>query len=221
MLTLTTRTNKGKETIYAPESWHEVSVDQFQRLVKEWDNEDWVQLFSILTGKEYSGIQTSTDSKLETTLYQTVSFALDPNFDWKNLTRPKVLELRPIWAKDVPLPIDRIEIPHSIGRMSIGQNIQARKSLEDMKDLREGISIVTAIYLQPLLDKGPFDMLRVTHYEYIISKMPITKIYPIGFFLLRRLMKDGNRFTRILSLWKRNLINAGRRSLRWFLGRRP
>jgi hypothetical protein len=143
MLTLRARTNKGSQTISCPESWHEVTVEKYQRILREWDNDDWVQLFSILTDLEADSIANSTDGQMEGALYQSVQFVFT-DFNWDGLKIPAKLKLQTLLAKDSPLIIDEVRIKN-IGRMSIGQNIQARKSLEGMKDIREGLSIVTEV----------------------------------------------------------------------------
>jgi hypothetical protein len=209
MLKLSIKTNKGKQTIQCPQSWEEVSVEQYIRIIKEWDDEDWIKLFSILSGLDVDYVSQSTNGQIESLVYQTIEFALKP-FDWKALPMPEEIDLTPIWLKDNPLIPPHTKVPKKIGRLSIGQAIQARRSLEGMSDIREGISIVTAIYLQPLIDKGPFDMLRVTELEYLIGKNRITKIYPLGFFLLRRLQDNGSWLQNVLRLLKRKSTTKGK-----------
>lgn len=192
MLKLTCTTNKGKEKVSCPERWDEVSVDQFQRIIREWDGQDWLQIFSILSGLNVNDIRTSTDHKLETALYQCIQFVFAKS-ELEDLPIPEEMTLRPIWLSDAPLVCDVVKIPKKIGKLTIGQAIQARKLLEGTKDIRECISSVTAIYFQPLIDKTDFDFLRAMEIEQVIAKMPITKIYPIGFFLVRRLNEYGRK----------------------------
>lgn len=215
MLNISTKINdKGilKWTdVHCPEDWEEVSVEQFQKIVSTWDGVDFVVAFSILSGLEINDIALSKDHKLETAMYHCIQFLFTGFDQLERLPLPRVLMLRPIWQKDCPLLVDEVIIPKHIGRLSIGQNIQARKSLEGVKDIREGISIITAIYLQPLIDKGKYDHLRAIELEQIILKMPITKIFGIGFFLLRRLNANGSWLTIVLNLWRRTRIKKGRR----------
>jgi hypothetical protein len=211
MLTLTITTTKEKKKIYCPQRMDELSVDQLQRILREWDGEDWIQLFCILSGMEADAVSESKDGRLEGTLYECIEFIF-LKAQWAALVDTKIpdyLELRPIWQKDCPLIVDSIKIPKHIGRLSIGQAIQARKSLEDAKSRQlhsmwfyDNVSIITAIYLQPLIDNSKFDMLRAIEIEQIILKMPATKIYPIGFFLLRKLTGNGSLLTRLLNLMK-------------------
>ena len=214
MRNLTGETNKGKFRINYPENWDETITEQFIRIIREWDGVDPIKAFSILSGMEVHDIQTSTDNKLEAALYESVRF-LYGRFELDKLPIPETLELRPLWFKDAPLVPDRVTIPKKIGRLTIGQAIQARKCLEGMEDIREGVSMVTAIYLQPLIDQKPFDMLRSIELEQIILKMPITRIYPIGVFFLQRLSVSGPRRGNV---WHRILRWAQRQTGRKLRG---
>lgn len=220
MLKLSVKTNKGKHSIHSPESWEEVSVEQYQRIIKEWDGEDWIKLFSILSGLDVDYVSQSTNGQIESLLYQTIEFVFKP-FDWKALPIPDEIDLTPIWLserfEDCPLIPPSTKIPKKIGRLPIGQSIHARRSLEGMADVREGIGMITAIYLQPLLDRdkdtgepAKFDMLRVTELEYLIGKNRITKIYPVGFFLLQRLHSNGNWFQNALNRLRRMNSRRGK-----------
>lgn len=224
MLTISIRTNKGKESVHYPESMGELTIGQLQDLVEKWDFEDWVQGFSIVSGIEADTIAASTDGSLEGALYETIAFMLDKR-EWDKLNElpiPDKLTLQPIWFKDCDELIPKqIEIPKKIGRLPIAQAIQARRHLQEVKDLREGISMVTAIYLQPLIDSttdargkvipGKFDMLQVIKYEYVIKKMYVQHIYPIGFFLLRKLNEPGNWWENFLNQLKRLNRRKGKR----------
>jgi hypothetical protein len=220
MKNISYRTNKGKGSIQYPESWDETNVDQFQRLIRQtsvYGNDgsapgDWIPMFSILSGIEADTIAESKDGKMETALYESIQFVLS-KYDWDKIPIPAELTLRPIWSKDAPLNIPRVKIPREIGRLSIGQTIQARTSLADMVDLREGLSIVTAIYLQPLIDGGKFDMLRAIEIEQIILKCRITEIYPVGFFLLKKLKQPGSWLKNVWNLLKLLISKKGKRLL--------
>lgn len=201
---LTARTSTGKIEIQTPENWAETSVDQYQKIIGTWDKDSWIQLFSLVSGIDNAVVSESTDPELAGALYKTIEYVYT-DMDWDSLPVPKTLELRPIFAKDCPgLPVT-VFLPKGIGNLSIGQAIQARQSIEGLNDIREGISIVTAIYLQPLIDGGKFDMLRAIEIERTILKMSITKVYPVGFFLLMRLTNPGRWRTRIWSQIKRYL----------------
>lgn len=192
---LTARTSAGKIEITTPENWDETTVEHYQNIIGKWDKSDWVQLFSLVSGIENAAISESKDDKLAGALYKTIEYVY-ADFNWDGLSIPKSLELRPIFAKDYPDVISNVIIPKGIGNLSIGQAIQARRSIEGFNDIREGISMVTAIYLQPMID-GKFDMLQVIRLEQVILKMSITKVYPVGFFLLMQLTRRGSWLTKI------------------------
>lgn len=211
MKTTTAVTNQGKAKIYTPENWDEVSVEQYQDIIGKWDKKDWLELFSILSGLKADAVAESKDGRLEGIFYETIAFVYDP-FDWEKIPVPKSIELRPIWQRDCPLIPVTVDLPKKFENLSIGQAMQARQSLSDMADLREGISIITAICLQPLIDKGKFDMARVIEIEQVILKMSITKVFPIGFFLLRRLNRNGRKPLLIWSRILRFLHTSGTRN---------
>lgn len=207
MKTIEGRHTDGKFKKEIPECWAETTVAQYQNLLKVWtDEQDWIQAFSVISGLETTGIAESKDNKLAGVIYQTISYILDPNFKWDKLkiTLNKVgeFEMIPLSPKVDDIPYARVKLPKNLGSMTIGQTIQARKSLEGSKNICECMSIVTAIYLQPLITKSKFDMLRVIPIEETISRMPITKIYPLGFFLLRRLNGFGKRWSFVSNLWR-------------------
>jgi hypothetical protein len=200
MRKLIAETSLGSQRIRVPENWNEVTVEQFQRLVKEYDGKDWIKLFSILANQEYDYIYNSTDSRIEATIYQTIEYFLYNKIEFEKLEMPGFIMYNS----------RQIEIPKKLGKLSIGQNIQARQSLAEMKDLKEGISIMTAIYLQPIIDKKPFDHLRAIEIEQDVLKMSIVAIFPVGFFLLKRMKNYGNWLTKSLNLLKQILTRKGK-----------
>jgi hypothetical protein len=203
MIKLKARTNEGKKTILVPERWDEVTVEQFQRLYSEWKNEDIIQAFSILSGEQYNTIAESKDGNLEKVMYSSIRFLFETPMPFDQSHMPMFLDFT-VNGKAKP-----IMMPKHLGRLSIGQAIQARKSVEGVNDLRSAISIVTAIYVQPILDESKFDHLRAIEIEQQILRMPASKIYPIGFFLFKRLYGSGNWWTNIFSRIKHLIANAG------------
>lgn len=195
MLKLEAKTSTGKQSLILPEKWKETNTDTFQRIIRDWDGYDWCQLFSIVSGLPIDYVKESKDGKLEEVFYRCISFILNENPFSENGMQS---------FTDLPMP-ERLHfmersgktgmwyfIPRHLGRLSIGQAIQARKSLEGVKDTRESLSIITAIYLQPIIDNAKYDHLRAIEIEQDILKMPITDIFPIGFFLLRQLKNNGS-----------------------------
>lgn len=214
MLKLSGYTNKGKFNNHCPENREELTVEQFQKLVTTWDGMEIIDAFSILSGLEADYIDQSKDEGLETAMWQCVNFLfagrkegeyLLQNLKLEEIPIPKEITLRTLWQKDNPLLPVTVQIPKGIGGLSIGQAIQARRSLEELKDIRAGLSIITAIYLQPLIDKSKFEHVRAIEIEQTILKMKVTDVFPLGFFLLRKLNQNGSWLTRTWRQLKQRL----------------
>jgi hypothetical protein len=200
MITLVTN---NRDKIKCPAGWHEVTTDIAQKIA-QWSG-DKIELFNILTGTNYAKIK--ADTSLGSAFFDVINFVYFPS-PVANAPLPKVLQ------------IDRghiIEIPKKVGSLSIGQAIAVRERLEQV-DARinaiietqpnkfcfkdgfrydEAISFAVAVYLQPLYDKAEFDLERAKNLEQFILQMPITEIYPVGFFLLSQHLKRGSAFTRL------------------------
>jgi hypothetical protein len=202
----------GREKVRCPAGWHEVTVDMAQKIA-QWSG-DKIELFNILTGTNYAKIK--ADTSLGSQFFDVINFAYFPS-PVANAELPKVLRVD---AGHI------IEIPKKVGSLSVGQAIAVREHLEKVESrintsiesgskfkysfnvnkdgtafmYDEAISFAVAVYLQPLYDKAEFDLERTKNLEQFILKMPITLIYPIGFFLLSQHLKYGKGLTR---LWER------------------
>jgi len=84
------------------------------------------------------------------------------------------------------------------------------------------MSIVTAIYLQPLYDKkyyglkeSLFDFHRAKELEKHILKLPITEVFPIGFFFLKQLRSYGKGFLPTLNRMIQRKMRDVRLLLSW------
>lgn len=176
------------QRIRVPDCWDNCSTEIFQRIISEWDTDKDIKdksvlkLFNLMIGMEIS--PDADDLDLEAAIWECTRFVFTEQMDFTQLPLPKYLALAG----------QAIEIPKDLGRMKIGQNIHVRQELQAVKDPNSAMSIVTAIYLQPLYDKAPFDFHRAKELERSILQMPITKIYPIGFFLLKQLRSYGKGF---------------------------
>jgi hypothetical protein len=184
-------TNKGRKEIECSSSWDTTSTDQFQKLATEWDGEDLIKLFSILSGKEYKAIENTQDSILEAGLLKATSFVYEHPMNFKDSKMPHWIEIK---GKNVRIPV-------RLGDLTIGQNIHVRQALDKSKKYEELISFVCAIYLQPHYDgQKEFDFHRAMEIEQDILKLPITQTYPIAAFFLRKLTKYGSSFLSKVSL---------------------
>ncbi len=185
----------GREKVRCPAGWHEVTVDMAQQMA-QWSG-DKIELFNILTGTSYAKIK--ADTSLGSAFFDAINFAYFPS-TVANQALPKVLRID---AGHI------IEIPKKVGSLTIGQAIAVREGLEQVEAriakltetnkfffttrfmYDEAISFAVAVYIQPFYDKAEFDLGRAKDLEQFILKMPITLIYPIGFFLLSQHLKSG------------------------------
>jgi hypothetical protein len=198
-----TYTNNGKK-FHAINSWPECSVAKYQRIVKE-QPKDPVGLFSILTDQDYEFINNSTDPDIEIRMNACIDFFFSDPEGFKGVGLQKIIKI------DNKI----LEVPSRPGALTLGQAIQLRRRIAETKFLQENIAAAAAIYLQPLYDEAPFDMDKALDLEKILLTMPITRIYPVGFFLLRRLTSSG-RWYLISSLQMRlTAIENALNSLRW------
>lgn len=182
-----------------PSSWMEITTGQYIKVVKEWDRDkdiadrDYFKLFNILTDGKFTGHQNTTENDI--TILSCVGWVITEDFMFDKKL-PKVLDI----AGKV------IDIPKHPGELSIGQNIHLRRDFMDKSELlEENIAIATAIFLQPLIDGKKFHVERAKELAKDIEKMPAYLIYPIGFFLLKRVQSFGMPSVRIWSQIKTNL----------------
>lgn len=176
-----------------PSTWQEVKVRQYIRILKEWEPEkdiadrDYFILLKILTDGNFTGMDNTLENQV--TLTNILGWVVTEPFKFSEKL-PKVLD---ICGQLVPIPEDPRDL-------SIGQNIHLRRDyIEKATILEENIAIATAIYLQPTIDKSLFKLNRAQEIAKEIEEMPVSLIYPIGFFLLKRALGFG---LKPVSLWQ-------------------
>lgn len=172
----------GKRT-ECPVSWEECKVRTYQRLKTEAKEGDHaVKIFSILTGTEFSKVWEAQAEDIEAGIYQATAFVFNQPETFREEPKPQYFRLGN----------ETVLVPQKIGSLTVGQNFRMRQELaaaaKEGKPLESLLSIATAIYLQPLVDRAPFDMDRARELEKEILEMNIYDVFPIGFFLLNRLM---------------------------------
>lgn len=204
MKSITVRSSEGYEDYKIPQSWSEVTVDQYQKIVQ---TTDLITVFSILCDKDYKTLSNRVNPDLERTLFDCVRFVSEQPF--KAFEVPRVLTIE---SKE-------LSVPKRIGGLSIGQSIHVRQKLEGCRVYEECISLAVACYLQPLYHRTEFDFDKALELERVILKMPITKIYPVGFFLLKPLTNSGSNILRDLYLtlaqWYLRSMRSAGTLLKW------
>lgn len=187
-----------------PVTWAETSTDIFQNIFST-KLENQVEVFSILTGTNYTSVLEDDDEDLDTTLYQVTAFVFNEPQDFRE---------RPVPAA-VKLAGKTVMIPRNLSALTVGQNLHIRQAMATAPNLESLISLACAIYLQPLVDGGKFDYARAKELEQEILKLPIYTTFPIGFFFLKKLNNSGRRG--VLASLRSSLrrMRNGLRSMRW------
>lgn len=190
---IVTLSDGSKDEIEVPLTYYDMPTWMYEDIHEKWDGlltpESLIKLFSIVTKRNFKDYASSTDSKLESLLLNSVRFILENQMDMNALVR------------DDSFSIDGITVvlPTELKKLTLGQNLYIRRCLYN-KDIRSGIALACAVYLQPLLDNDNFKDDRVEYWADRIRQMPIVKTYPIGFFILRRLNSSGNGLIRLWDL---------------------
>lgn len=176
----------------------ELTTRHYIEIIRDWETDkdiadrDYFKLLNILSDGRYAGMLGTSENQV--TLINAVGWVVTQNFEFSK-TLPKVLFYKG----------KKIDIPREPAELSIGQNIHLRRKIEKTKLLEESISIATAIYLQPKIDGGNFDLARAEEIAKDFDKLPVCIIYPIGFFLLKRAMRFGSKPKKIWPQLKTSL----------------
>lgn len=198
------------QRIKVPDSWSNCPTGIFQRIITDWEpdmeikDRSTAKLFSIMLDRPVDFVNDSTDEDLEEALLHCTQFVYKEQMDFSRLPVPNNLAID---GRSVLIPKD-------LGRMTIGQNLIVRREMAG-RDGNALISLVTAIYLQPIYDNSKFDYFRALELEKHILKLPIVATYPIGFFFLTQLKNSGQSWLQSLSLMILKKIQSVRLSLAW------
>lgn len=167
--------------------WAEVTTKQYIRIIRDWEPEkdiadrDYFILLNILTDGKFAGMENTIENQV--TLTSILGWVVTEPFQFSK-ELPTVLEIA---GKLHDIPEDPREL-------SIGQNIHLRRDFIDKSTyLEENIAIATAIYMQPIIDNSLFKLKRAEKIAAELEQMPASLIYPIGFFLLTRAQKFGQK----------------------------
>lgn len=76
-----------------------------------------------------------------------------------------------------------VKIPTDFNGITFGQSAMIETHLAATGgDERKAILKIMGVILQPLLDKGPFNLARAEHYERLAGNLPIKTVFPNVFF---------------------------------------
>lgn len=192
------------ESYDIPHGWQVLKTKTYQKIVT-WDfgkdlaERDYFKLFCIMAEKDYDSFVANDSNEID--IWNAIRWILETPMP-KDM--PKALEVG-----------DKlVSIPKQPLLSSIGQHIHIRKEIEQAKVMEEKLAISAAIWLQPLIDESKFDYLRAKELEEVIGEMPVNLIYPIGFFLLMQVLRDGQTSKKKWNLTKTNLRTRLMRLLR-------
>lgn len=178
---------------HVPSCWEEVTTRQYISILKDWEPEldiadrDYFKLLNILTDNKHN-YDRSVEN--EVTLINLVGWVIFQPPEFREKAIPLVLNYKG----------KLVDVPRETSELSIGQNIHLRREIEKTKILEENITIATAIFLQPKIDETKFDLTRAREIAKEMEKMPVTLIYPVGFFLLSHVLTPGRNSG---SIWSR------------------
>lgn len=174
-----------KIEITPPVTYYDMSTRVYENIYAKWDGEltpaGVVKLLSIMTGEEYKDYIHSTDKNMENVLLKTIDCVVRPTVILDALPVPSFFKIDG----------HTVILPTSLKNLTLGQNLYVKRCA-DNKDIRSGIALAAAIYLQPVLDNSEFKDERAEYWADRLRDLPVTDIYPIGFFTYRRANFFGN-----------------------------
>jgi len=190
---------------FIPQSWYDITVDQYVRLTLTKEFND-ITFLAIMLGVEEEDILNSSNPNLDIDTY--------PHLAWytgetsEDFFSRMTDENKRFMPKEVVLERDgadiTIPIPKDLSMKTYGQKISVEQMLE--KNANEPFSIfpdVVAIYLYPDWSGEKFNLGKALEFkDSHIMKMPIYLAYPIGRFFLMKLQDSMHKK---LLFWLENM----------------
>lgn len=197
MLTIHYKTSKRTVELTGPTHWGEMTTELFQKMVHQWDGRDIVQLFCVLFGADYDTVFKSTSEEVALAVAKGTMFVMAGSTDLYEMQCPDTFMGKPI--------------PKNLGRLSIGQSIYLRNLVEGKRS-EECIAAAISVYMQPVLDGGSPDAEKMKTLEQQVLAMPITRTFPLGFFLLQRTQNSGSW---LANVWLHLRLTGIRSTIQW------
>lgn len=188
MIQFNAKTEEGTVRVTSPASWRELKLRQLIQLENEWDGQDPIKLFSIITGLDVKLLENSRQEGLENTMLAVCAFAYDRP-QWEELPRPHHIEIDGQVYKT----------PSDISKKLLGQKIRVSQIvIKGGKDLLSSLPKIIAIYMQEVID-DEYDGDKVDALEEKIMDCSAIDAYGLGKFFFQR---------------SSNLINIGQLNLK-------
>lgn len=168
-----------KDIYTLPESWDEVTVNQFLEL-RDCENADFITILSKLINAPYDKVFACNPEMIAKKIMPMLNWYFDETFNFDELKIPSKLSVQ---DKKYPIPRD-------IRLKSFGQKIHFEEIMRDMKDPVIRMPYVVAIYMYPVVTKNKFNIESLDEFtKNTIGNCKITEIYPIANFFLTKLKK--------------------------------
>ena len=168
-----------KDVYDLPESWGEITVNQFMEL-RDCENADFITILSKLINAPYDKIFACNPEMIAKKVIPMLDWYFDETFNFDELKIPSKLSVQ---DKEYPIPRD-------IRLKSFGQKLHFEETMKDMRDPVAKMPYVVAIYMYPIITKNKFDIESLDEFtKNTIGNCKITEIYPIANFFLNKLRK--------------------------------
>lgn len=167
-----------KGTTYnLPQTWQEVTMQQYAKMCRHKDDLNACRLLSIFTAIDYDVLQAYSMDVFESNILSLMNQFSD------------AIQFSSIPVKEV-LNINgrNVNVPKDLRSETFGQKIlmQAKlnKLIDDNCEPVEMFAHIAATYLQPGYHGELFNDKKVNEVEVHINALPVTDIYPIANFFL-------------------------------------
>lgn len=166
----------GDHLFSLPESYHEVSFKQFEKLRIIEDPESLIDTLNILTGLSPDLWEIASANMVEAEIIPRILYLHNP-FPTAFIL-PDQIQIRGKWY----------DKPGDIGGNTLAQKLALEKACK--KANKEGLNdidlypYVVALYMQPIVDGGTFDSSKVDALAEDIKECRVGEIFPLAAFFL-------------------------------------
>ena len=160
-------------TVKLPANWDEMKVRHYLALETTTNP---LELMALLSDVDLSKIL-NTKTDLTPVLGKLVELLNSEFPDFKK-ANPRPMQ---IGGKTVKIPADFAKV--TFGQSAMIDNYLA----ESDGDERRAIAQIMGVVLQPIIDKGPFNLDRAKHFEKLAGDLPIKTAFPNVFFFWQAL----------------------------------
>lgn len=168
-----------------PINLDQISTKLWQKINIEWDFEDPLLLFCLMSDRSYEEI---CNQKIEDVSYENIikltrwffRYVIIDEEGNKCLGFPNVPTPTQILGVDVP----KLEgkKTSTMSQVTVGQAFLNDKIYSKNKNIQTSIAVLVANVLQPIIDKEKWSAEKVYELEKRIENLPITETFPLAVF---------------------------------------